>query len=154
MRVFVSNASLISKVQNCKLREFMGIGSCLRTPLEKKCTFDWKWSNTAGRDHVSKVIVYMPGLNSPHCEFEVDINLSDWYRMTLSVNEYQLWKEDNEEADRVRNIIKALEEAAKVHGARQATVANGFISDAESFLRESGKILKEARAAVYKEFDV
>ncbi|ATN93185.1 hypothetical protein CPT_Melville_222 [Salmonella phage Melville] len=154
MRVFVSNASLISKIKSHQLREFMSVGSCLRTPLEKKCTFDYSWGNLDGYDSVNSITVYKPGSNIPHIAYTVDISLADWYRITTPVSEYSFWREDIEEKDRINNLIKIFEDAAIEHGARKITATNGFISDPELFLAESGKKLTKARNALRDEFNL
>ncbi|ANA49561.1 hypothetical protein BI049_gp172 [Salmonella phage vB_SnwM_CGG4-1] len=154
MRVFVSNASLILKIKSRELREFMSVGSCLRTPLEKKCTFDYAWGNLDGYDSVNSITVYKPGSNIPHSIHTVDISLADWCSIMTPVSEYSFWREDIEEKDRINNLIKIFEDAAIEHGARKITVANGFISDPELFLAESGKKLTKARNALRDEFNL
>ena len=151
--VFVSNPELLTKIKNEDLHNCMKIGSCIRTPLERKTTFNYSWASTEYGDRVISVTCYQPNSSIPGKTFMVDIALSDWYRITSSVSNFDEWQEEVIEKDHIRSVIKTFEEAAKIHGARQTTVANGFISDPEPFLRESGKILKDARAALYEELD-
>lgn len=155
---FVSAPEYLAKIKNTELRQLMMIGSCIRTPLEKKATFSWTWGNTSKGDMVTQVCFYSPNSHIPDKVFNLNeqtfIPLNDWYSIMTSVVEYHIFEEEVLERDRIRSIVKRFEEAALHHGARKATVANGFISDTEAYLRESGKILKEAREALYDEFDV
>lgn len=155
---FVANGEYISGIKSTALKDLLKIGACLKTPLEKKATFNYTWTRIDGKDMVTQVTFYAPGSDLPSQVINLKennyISLQDWYRMMRPVYEYPEFKEEIEEGARIREVIKNLEEAAKIHGARQAAVANGFISEPEAYLRESGKILKDAREAMYEEFNV
>lgn len=152
---FVGEPSYLSNVKVTSLRKIMMIGSCALTPLEKKATFNYEWKNIDGIDYVTKVMYYAPGQDYVSRVYDLNpqtyISLAKWYAMMHPVFDYPQFHEYAVETQRVRDIVKRFEEAAIQHGQRKATVANGLISDVESYLRETGKILKTAREALYEE---
>lgn len=152
---FVAEPAYLSNVKVTSLRKIMMIGSCALTPLEKKATFSYEWKNIDGIDYVTKVMYYAPGQDYVSRIYDLNpqtyIRLSKWYAMMHPVFDYPQFYEDAVERKRVQDVVKRFEEAAIQHGQRKAAVANGFISNVESYLRESGKILKTAREALYEE---
>lgn len=152
---FVGEPSYLSNVKVTSLRKIMMIGSCALTPLEKKATFNYEWKNIDGIDYVTKVMYYAPGQDYVSRVYDLNqqtyISLAKWYAMMHPVFDYPQFHEYAVETQRVRDIVKRFEEAAIQHGQRKATVANGLISDVESYLRETGKTLKTAREALYEE---
>lgn len=155
---FVAHGEYISGIKSPALKDLLKIGACMSTPLEKKATFNYSWKNINGEDVIIQVTFYAPGSDLPSQVINLRqgnyIPLITWYRMTRPVLEWSEFSEEYAEKERIRGIVKQFEEAAKIHAARQAAAANGFIADVEPFLRESGKILKDARDALHEEFDV
>ncbi|QQG32175.1 hypothetical protein CkP1_0240 [Citrobacter phage CkP1] len=156
-KVFVKDASMLLKIKKTQLRKLMLQGSRYDTPLDKKPLFEYRVEHINGVNYVTWVECYTPGQYSSF-EFELNeqtrVKYSDWYKIVEPVEDYNEWLEEIEEQEHLRSLIKNLENAAIEHGARKATVANGFISNTESFLYESGLALKNARQKVYEEFDL
>lgn len=154
-KVFVIDGSKLNKLRHAALRRRMTIGSCLKTPLEKKAQFTFLIERIDDKNWVTQVTYYAPGSNLPNSVFNLKgqarIKPSDWFEMVQFSSEHEALMEAYNEKAIIHTAIKAFEEAAKIHGARQAAVANGFISNPEPFLRETGKILKEARENLYAE---
>lgn len=154
--VFVSNAEYANGIKHQELRSLLKIGSCLNTPLEKKATFNYSWTRIDGQDVVTQVTFYPPNSHVPSRVINLKeknyITLQNWYRMVTSVSEYSGFIEDYEEKERVRDIVKRFEDAAKRHGQMQAAAAMGDVS--EDSVYETGKALKTLREELYKELDV
>lgn len=154
-RLFVARADKLSKIKVTRLRKLMNMGSRLRTPLEKKPTFE-----PSIRDkYVVSVLYFAPGNEShwPDAVFnlfneQTKIHQADWYEIMEFVDQYDEWYEEYVRKDSLRTLIKNLESAAEYHGQRIANCANGFISgdDTAPYLYESGKLATEARKALYK----
>ncbi|BBC78290.1 Hypothetical protein KNT65_gp203 [Escherichia phage EcS1] len=157
---FVSSPERLTKIKNAELRKLMQLGSCIRTPLEKKATFCYIWHLTDGGDMVHRVEYYSPNSDTVDRTFELNeetqIPLRDWYSIMSSVNDYPIFEEEVLERDRKRSIVHAFEQAALRHGRHLSLVNSGRVTGekVEPFLRETGKILKEAREDLYKELDV
>lgn len=153
---FVSSPEYLSKIKCTQLRKLMMMGSCLDTPLEKKATFNYTWSRIDKRDMVTQVSFYSPNSNIPDKVFNLNeqtyIPLSDWYRIMSSVSDYPFFIEEVTEKNRVRDIVRHFEQAAKRHGQMQQAAALGDVSENSAY--ETGKILKTAREALYKELNV
>ncbi|UYM28877.1 hypothetical protein [Serratia phage vB_SspM_LC53] len=153
---FVSSPEYLSKIKCTQLRKLMMLGACLDTPLEKKATFNYTWTRTDKGDMVTQVTFYSPNSNIPDKVFNLNgqtyIPLSDWYRIMSSVNDYPFFIEEVTERKRIRDIVKHFEESAKRHGQMQQATALGDVSENSAY--ETGKILKEARRALYDELDI
>lgn len=150
--VFVANPGLLSKIKNEDLRKIMYIGSSAGTPLEKKATFSFTWSNDGFGDFVNEVTFYPPNSDLPSKVFKVSIPLGGWYQIVLPVRFFSEWEVEQEEKNRVRDIVKRFEEAAKRHGSTQQAVALGDCGEQHAY--ETGKILKDLRAELYAELEV
>lgn len=153
---FVANGEYISGIKSPALKDLLKIGACLKTPLEKKATFNYTWTRVNGQDMVTQVTFYAPGSDIPSRVINLKeknyITLQNWYRMMCSVREYPEFKEEVEEQSRIREVIKNFEEAAKRHGQMQAAAALGDV--AESAAYETGKALKTLREELYEELGV
>lgn len=154
--VFVTNAEYANGIKHQELRSLLKIGSCLNTPLEKKATFSYSWTRIDGQDVVTQVTFYPPGSDIPSRVINLKeknyITLQNWYRMVRSVREYHIFIEEYEEKERIRDIVKCFEEAAKRHGQMQAAASLGDVS--EDSVYETGKILKTLREELYEELGV
>ncbi|BAQ23191.1 conserved hypothetical protein [Edwardsiella phage PEi26] len=153
---FVAHAEYISGIKSPGLKDLLKIGSCMKTPLEKKATFSYTWTRINGQDMVTQVTFYAPGSDLPSQVFNLlesnYITLQNWYRMMRPVWEYPEFIEEYNELERVRDIVKRFEEAAKHHGATQRSVADGNIGEHHAY--ETGKLLKTLRAELYEELGV
>ena len=156
--VFVCEPGSLAKIKATRLRKLMMMGASASTPLEKKATFSYTWTNDPklGGEYVTQVVFYPPNQNIPSEAFNLNdqtrIKLGDWYHLTMSVSEYPLWVEDQKEKARIRDIVKRFEEAAKAHGKMQQAAALGDVSENSAY--ETGKALKNLRLELYKELDV
>ena len=155
---FVAHAEYVNGIKHQELKSLLKIGSCMRTPLEKKATFSFSWTHIDGQDMVTQVTFYAPGSDIPSRVFNLKeknyITLQNWYRMMRPVYEYPEFIEEYEEKERVRDIVRRFEDAAKNHGMRLATAAAGFVSEPLPYLKESGETLKECREELYEELGV
>lgn len=153
---FVAHAEYISGVKSPGLKDLLKIGSCMRTPLEKKATFNYSWTRIDGQDVVTQVTFYAPGSDLPsqviNLHEENYITLQNWYRMMSSVREYPEFIDEYNEKERIRSIVAQFEEAAKKHGATQQAVALGDCGEHHAY--ESGKALKGLRKELYEELGV
>lgn len=157
--VFVSNPGYLEKIKVTGLRKLMMMGACLDTPLQKKATFNYTWTNIKDvGDRIIRVEYFPPASDVSTKTFNLNeqtyIPLSEWYSITSPVRDYPEFKENVMESKRIKDIVKRFEEAAERHGARKSMVANGFISDAATFLSESGKALSVLRKELYEELGV
>lgn len=153
---FVAHGEYINGIKSPALKDLLKIGSCMGTPLEKKATFSYSWTNIDSKDVITQVIFYAPGSDLPSqvinlCEDNY-IPLPTWCRMTRSVWEWHEFEEEYVEKERIRDLIKRFEEAAKLHGSTQRSVADGNIDEKHAY--ETGKALRELRKDLYEEFDV
>lgn len=77
-------------------------------------------------------------------------------KVWLEVFDETVFFEDNQiehqEKERIRQIVKGFEYAAKRHGQMQAAAALGDVQESAAY--ESGKALKTAREELYKELGV
>lgn len=153
---FVAHAEYVNGIKHQELKSLLKIGSCMRTPLEKKATFNYTWTRVNGQDMVTQVTFYAPGSDIPSRVINLKeknyITLQNWYRMMCSVREYPEFVEEYKEKERVRDIVKRFEDAAKRHGQMQAAAALGDV--AESAAYETGKALKTLREELYEELGV
>lgn len=154
--VFVSAAEYINGIKSPALKDLLKIGSCMRTPLEKKATFNYSWTRIEGQDVVTQVTFYPPGSDIPSQVINLRednyITLQNWYRMMTSVSEYSGFIEEYEEKERIRDIVKRFEEAAKRHGQMQAAASLGDVDENSAY--ETGKALKTLREELYEELGV
>lgn len=155
-KFFISDASALTKIKNLELRRRLKYGSGLDVPLELKATFDYKWERCEEGDCVTMVWVFHPGNKNYSKEFKLNatdrILLKDWYSITMSVNEYPMFKEECDERAAIRKLVKDFEDASKLHGVRQLQVTSGIIDESTAF--ESGRALKKARESIYELLDI
>lgn len=153
---FVAHAEYISGIKSPALKDLLKIGSCMKTILEKKATFNYTWTRIDGQDMVTQVTFYAPGSDIPSQVINLRednyITLQNWYRMMRPVWGYPEFIEEYNELERVHDIVKRFEEAAKKHGATQRSVADGNIDEKHAY--ETGKLLKTLRAELYEELGV
>jgi hypothetical protein len=155
--VFVARAEYAISVKSTKLRKLLMIGSCAGTPFEKKATFDYEWANIPGvGDVVTTVYFFPPFASVPTQTIQLNENtyipLISWYRMTRPVSEFQEFAAEHLEKERIRNVIKRFEEAAKLHGCRQLQAASGLVDENAAY--ETGKVLRDLRKELYEELGV
>lgn len=154
--VFVSNPGLLTKIKNKGLRVFLKQGSNPSTPLERKATFDYRWTKCEEGDCVNIVHVYRPGDKNYSTEFKLDVSdyilLKDWYSITTSVSEYPEFKEKYDKKVSIRKLVKDFEDASKLHGVRRLQVTSGLINESDAY--ESGLALKKARESIYDLLDI
>lgn len=153
---FVAKPEYISGVKSPALQKLLKLGSCASTPIEKKATFDFAWAMVDGIDVVRQVTFYAPGSIKPSQIINLDgsnyITIQHWYRMMRPVWEYPEFIEEYNEKERIRELVKSFEYAAKRHGQMQSAVTLGDVP--ESVAYESGKTLKTCREELYKELGV
>lgn len=153
---FVANPEYISGVKSPALQKLLKLGSCASTPIEKKATFDFAWAIVDGIDVVRQVTFYAPGAIKPSQIINLDgsnyITIQHWYRMMRPVWEYPEFIEEYNEKERIRELVKSFEYAAKRHGQMQAAATLGDVSESAAY--ETGKILKTCREELYKELGV
>lgn len=153
---FVAKPEYISGVKSPALQKLLKLGSCASTPIEKKATFDFAWAIVDGIDVVRQVTFYAPGAIKPSQIINLDgsnyITIQQWYRMMRPVWEYPEFIEEYNEKERIRELVKSFEYAAKRHGQMQSAAALGDVSESAAY--ETGKILKTCREELYKELGV
>ncbi|XAO54606.1 hypothetical protein [Yersinia phage vB_YenM_P8] len=153
---FVANPEYISGVKSPVLQKLLKLGSCASTPIEKKATFNFAWVIVDGIDVVRQVTFYAPGAIEPSQIINLDgsnyITIQQWYRMMRPVWEYPEFIEEYNEKERIRELVKSFEYAAKRHGQMQQAVALGDADEKAAY--ESGKLLKTCREELYKELGV
>lgn len=153
---FVAHAEYISGIKSPALKDLLKIGSCMKTPLEKKATFNYTWTRIDGQDVVTQVTYYAPGSDIPSQVINLRegnyITLQNWYRMMTSVRNYPEFVEEYEEKERIRELVRSFEYAAKRHGQIQAAAALGDVDESAAY--ETGKILKTCREELYEELGV
>lgn len=153
---FVAHAEYVNGIKHQELKSLLKIGSCMRTPLEKKATFNYTWTRVDNQDMVTQITFYAPGSDIPSRVFNLKeknyITLQNWYRMMRPVYEYPEFIEEYEEKERVRDIVRRFEDAAKRHGVTQQAVALGDCGERHAY--ETGKALKTLREELYEELGV
>lgn len=153
---FVAHAEYANGIKHQELKDLLKIGSCMKTPLEKKATFNYTWTRIDGQDVVTQVTYYAPGSDVPSRVINLKeknyITLQNWYRMMTSVCNYPEFIEEHEEKERVRELVRSFEYAAKRHGQMQAAAALGDVDENAAY--ETGKILKTCREELYEELGV
>lgn len=153
---FVSSPEFLSRIKMPSLRKIMMMGARLRTPLNKKATFDYTWVTTSKGDMVNEVRYYSPSSQVVDKVFKLNdktmIPLADWYRLMSSVTDFDFFFEEVEEKERVRMLVKQFETAAKRHGIMQQAVALGDVGEQSAY--DSGKALKTIREELFKELEI
>ena len=153
---FVAHAEYANGIKHQELKDLLKIGSCMKTPLEKKATFNYTWTHIDGQDVVTQVTYYAPGSDVPSRVINLKeknyITLQNWYRMMTSVRNYPEFIEEHEEKERVRELVRSFEYAAKRHGQMQAAASLGDVDENAAY--ETGKILKTCREELYEELGV
>lgn len=153
---FVAHAEFLNGIKHQELKSLLKIGSCMRTPLEKKATFSFSWTRIDGRDMITSVTYYAPGSHIPSRVINLKeknyITLQDWYRMMSSVQNYPEFIDEYNEKERIRSIVAQFEDAAKRHGATQQAVALGDCGEHHAY--ETGRALRELRKELYEELGV
>lgn len=153
---FVAKPEYISSIKSPVLQKLLKLGSCASTPIEKKATFNYTWTNINGIDVIKQVTFYAPGAIEPSQIINLEeyqyVPLQYWYRMMLPVWEYPEFIEEYNEKERIRELVKSFEYAAKRHGQMQAATTLGDVSESAAY--ETGKILKTCREELYKELGV
>ena len=153
---FVSAAEYVNGIKHQELKNLLKIGSCIKTPLEKKASFSYTWTRIDGQDVVTQVTYYAPGSDIPSRVINLKeknyITLQNWYRMMTSVREFGGFIESHNEKERIRELVRSFEYAAKRHGQMQAAASLGDVDENAAY--ETGKILKERREELYEELGV
>lgn len=159
MQYFVKNGTFLNKIKHTRLRKLVMLGASHSASLNKKT---WLQIRGVSDDnlYVTAFDVFNPSLPRDLVSETIYLNdltklkLEDFHAIFEPVAMYDLWRADEDEKERIRSVVASFENAAKTHGQRQCSVANGFIADVEPYLYESGKALKKAREALYKELGV
>lgn len=148
---YVENANNIMKCKDEFFQNLARIGSCRKTPLEGKARF---FISECKDKAITEVEYYAPWNDFPSRVLKLSKPIpSDVWNSILDVTAcYEENQSLHEEKERIRELVKSFEYAAKRHGQMQSAVTLGDVP--ESVAYESGKTLKTCREELYKELGV
>lgn len=148
---YVENANNIMKCKDEFFQKLARIGSCRKTPLEGKARF---FITKCKGGTITEVEYYAPWNDflSQVLELSEPISSGVWDSILDVTARYEENQSLHKEKERIRELVKSFEYAAKRHGQMQSAVALGDVSESSAY--ESGKILKTCREELYKELGV
>lgn len=161
MKYFVCDGSYLNAIKKESLRRIVAIGSCMKTPLERKTLIEPGPVITAadGKDYIFTVYVFKPGNHEVASDVfylgeEDKISILTWRKLFCPVCVYTKFMEENEKRLARLALVSAVEQAAISHGRALEICADPNIDDRtrNEILSRSGKDLTNARKALIEEY--
>ncbi|QPI13891.1 hypothetical protein MYO4S_00135 [Serratia phage 4S] len=161
MKYFVSDGSYLNAIKKESLRKLVSIGSCMKTPLERKTLVEPGPVITAsdGKDYIYTVYVFKPGAHEVASDiFYLDernkISIETWRKLFCPKSVYAKFKEENEKRLARLALVSEVEKAAIAHGRVLEICSDPNIDDRtrNEILSQSGKNLTAARKALIEEY--